>query len=295
MFYVSTLRDIAREDSCTIFLGRRRICFELVPPVRPEMIAVRRLLGDEVRHHAAPSHENRTILQKKKMKTSEKHSEHKWTKHRQSLKQKNRKMKKEQKEQTEQKEIWTDMNRIWRSSEEGMCFFPNAVTMSWYVMIIHRWFVFVCFLSNSVRSSHFVNVSWSTPRLACQLCLKQMSRGASCIELFANCWAPNIWANSMPWTLCKDGEEEQLPLELAKQVINLVHDAWKQLTSVSFLWSPTVDYESFFPVLLYSGTSEFCFDRLRKALQSGCRICPSQQETTWSLPTFSTWHHATLR
>ena len=31
------------EDSCTIFLGRRRICFELLPPVRPEMIAVRRL------------------------------------------------------------------------------------------------------------------------------------------------------------------------------------------------------------------------------------------------------------
>eukprot|EP00434_Breviolum_minutum_P035558 symbB.v1.2.031477.t2/scaffold3659.1/size52467/1 len=35
------------KDSCTIFLGRRRICFELVPPVRPEMIAVRRLPGDE--------------------------------------------------------------------------------------------------------------------------------------------------------------------------------------------------------------------------------------------------------
>ncbi|CAK9086237.1 unnamed protein product [Durusdinium trenchii] len=32
-----------KEDSCTIFLGRRRICFELLPPVRPEMIAVRRL------------------------------------------------------------------------------------------------------------------------------------------------------------------------------------------------------------------------------------------------------------
>lgn len=31
------------KDSCTIFLGRRRICFELLPPVRPEMIAVRRL------------------------------------------------------------------------------------------------------------------------------------------------------------------------------------------------------------------------------------------------------------
>lgn len=43
-----TERDIARvEDSCTIFLGRRRICFELVPPVRPEMIAVRRLLGGD--------------------------------------------------------------------------------------------------------------------------------------------------------------------------------------------------------------------------------------------------------
>lgn len=35
------------KDSCTIFLGRRRICFELVPPVRPEMIAVRRLLGGD--------------------------------------------------------------------------------------------------------------------------------------------------------------------------------------------------------------------------------------------------------
>ena len=37
------------KDSCTIFLGKRRICFDLVPPVRPEMIAVRRLQGgDEV-------------------------------------------------------------------------------------------------------------------------------------------------------------------------------------------------------------------------------------------------------
>lgn len=42
------------QDSCTIFLGRRRICFELVPPVRPEMIAVRRLPGDEVRNTIPP-------------------------------------------------------------------------------------------------------------------------------------------------------------------------------------------------------------------------------------------------
>ena len=35
------------EDSCTIFVGRRRICFELLPPVRPEMIAVRRLAGGD--------------------------------------------------------------------------------------------------------------------------------------------------------------------------------------------------------------------------------------------------------
>ena len=42
------------QDSCTIFLGRRRICFELVPPVRPEMIAVRRLPGDEVRNKIPP-------------------------------------------------------------------------------------------------------------------------------------------------------------------------------------------------------------------------------------------------
>ncbi|CAJ1455616.1 unnamed protein product [Effrenium voratum] len=35
------------KDSCTIFLGTRRIAFELLPPGRPEMIAVRRLAGTE--------------------------------------------------------------------------------------------------------------------------------------------------------------------------------------------------------------------------------------------------------
>ncbi|CAE7243392.1 pats1 [Symbiodinium sp. KB8] len=35
------------KDSCTIFLGTRRLAFELLPPGRPEMIAVRRLAGSE--------------------------------------------------------------------------------------------------------------------------------------------------------------------------------------------------------------------------------------------------------
>ncbi|CAE7214621.1 pats1 [Symbiodinium natans] len=35
------------KDSCTIFLGKRRLAFELLPPGRPEMIAVKRLAGSE--------------------------------------------------------------------------------------------------------------------------------------------------------------------------------------------------------------------------------------------------------
>ncbi|CAE7410406.1 unnamed protein product [Symbiodinium sp. CCMP2592] len=35
------------KDSCTIFLGTRRLAFELLPPGRPEMIAVKRLAGSE--------------------------------------------------------------------------------------------------------------------------------------------------------------------------------------------------------------------------------------------------------
>ena len=44
---VLTTAGCGSEDSCTIFLGTRRIAFELLPPGRPEMIAVRRLAGTE--------------------------------------------------------------------------------------------------------------------------------------------------------------------------------------------------------------------------------------------------------
>jgi hypothetical protein len=75
---------------------------------------------------------------------------------------------------------WTDMKI--RMIRRGDLFFPNF-------MIILRWFVFICFLSDSVRSSSF----WQSQcflkyaqlhvfrYVACRLCLKWMSRGASCI------------------------------------------------------------------------------------------------------------------